>query len=142
MRLYVDSSALIKRAIEEPESDYLERMLGQHVADEHLLVSSTLTWIEVSRAIRARLAQRQHEDHESYEAMEAMEIALSGVAQRPIGRDVVGLSRRIGPPILRTLDAIHLATAVLVDADVMVTYDDRLAEACRQNGVAVSMPGR
>jgi hypothetical protein len=42
--------------------------------------------------------------------------------------------------LLRSLDAIHLATAVLIDADVLLTYDDRLAGATRANGMAVSSP--
>jgi PIN domain len=56
-----------------------------------------------------------------------------GVVERPIAADVVGLARRIGPHVLRSLDAIHLATAILVDADALITYDERLAAAARDN---------
>ncbi len=56
--------------------------------------------------------------------------------------DVVSVARRIEPLVLRSLDAIHLATAVLIDADLVVTYDDRLADACRRNSLAVASPGR
>jgi hypothetical protein len=52
----------------------------------------------------------------------------------------VSLARRIEPNLLRSLDAIHLATAVLLDADTVLTYDDRLAEAARYNGLTVSAP--
>ena len=48
---------------------------------------------------------------------------------------------RSAPNVLRSLDAIHLATAILVDADVVITYDDRLAAAARHNDVTVSAPG-
>jgi hypothetical protein len=44
--------------------------------------------------------------------------------------------------VLRTLDAIHLATAVLVDADLVLAYDERLTHACRHNGMNVAAPGR
>lgn len=71
---------------------------------------------------------------------EAIEDALSGIAERPITADVVSLARRIEPNVLGSLDAIHLATAVLLDVDTLVTYDARLATAARYNGLAVSAP--
>jgi len=68
--------------------------------------------------------------------------AMSGVDERPMSADVVSIARRIEPLVLRSLDALHLATAVLIDADLVVTYDDRLADACRRNALAVESPGR
>ncbi len=136
MRVYADSSALIKRAVAEPESDALEDALERHVDNGDAIVTSALTWVEVSRALRS-LSGREGPNVD-----EAIEGALSGVAERPIAEDVVSLARRIGPPVLRTLDAIHLATAILLDVDQVLTYDDRLAAACRQNGLAVTSPGR
>lgn len=136
MRVYVDSSALIKRSITEAESDAVEEVLGRHIDDEDALVSSSLALIEVSRALRGRL------DGEGHDVVnEAIEDALSGIAERPIAADVVSLARRIGPNVLASLDAIHLATAILVDADVVLTYDDRLAAAARHNELTVSAPG-
>jgi hypothetical protein len=46
----------------------------------------------------------------------------------------VSLARRIEPNALRSLDAILLATAVLLDVDTVLTYDDRLTTAARHNG--------
>ena len=135
MNVYVDSSALIKRALAEPESDAMEEALERHANAEDALVSSTLAWIEISRALRARL---DGEDHDV--VTEAIDDALSGIAERPITADVVSLARRIEPNVLRSLDAIHLATAVLLDADTVLTYDDRLAKAARHNGLVVSAP--
>ncbi|MDP8978234.1 MAG: type II toxin-antitoxin system VapC family toxin [Actinomycetota bacterium] len=136
MRVYVDSSALLKRSVVEAGSDAVEEVLGHHIDDGDPLVSSSLAWIEVSRALRSRL------DGEGHDVVnEAIEDALSGIAERPIAADVVSLARRIGPHVMRSLDAIHLATAVLVDADVMITYDDRLALAAGHNDVTVSAPG-
>jgi predicted nucleic acid-binding protein len=136
VRVYVDSSALIKRSITEAESDAVEEVLGRHIDDEDALVSSSLALIEVSRALRGRL------DGEGHDVVnEAIEDALSGIAERPIAADVVSLARRIGPNVLASLDAIHLATAILVDADVVLTYDDRLAAAARHNELTVSAPG-
>jgi uncharacterized protein len=49
---------------------------------------------------------------------------------------------RLDPTVLRSLDALHLATALDLgdDLDGLVTYDDRLAEAARLNGVPVIAP--
>lgn len=136
MKVYVDSSALIKRAVAEAESETLEQVLERHVEVADALVSSTLAWIEISRALRARL---DGEDHDV--VTEAIDDALAGVAERAITPDVASLARRIEPNVLRSLDAIHLATAVLLDVDAVLTYDERLAMAARHIGLAVSAPG-
>jgi uncharacterized protein len=135
VRIYVDSSALIKRAIEEPESDPLDEALEEHVAADDVLVVSSLAWVEVTRAIRATA------DPES-DVNDIIETALSGIAERSITADVVSLARRINPKSPRSLEAIHLATAVLVDADLMITYDNRLEAAARDNGLAVARPAK
>lgn len=135
MRIYVDSSALMKRVVAEGESDALEATLQRHVENDDALLSSSLAWIEVSRALRGRIGG---EDHTTVAA--SVEDALSGIAERPVAPDVVSLARRIGPTVLRSLDAIHLATAVLLDADAVVTYDDQLAAAARHNDLTVTSP--
>lgn len=134
MRIYLDSSALIKRVIDEQESDALVEFLDTHHEQADLLASSSLAWIEVSRAVLART--------KSAKAGPLIDDAMAGVDERSMSAEVVSVARRIEPLVLRSLDAIHLATAVLIDADVVVTYDDRLADACRRNALAVAMPGR
>ena len=54
---------------------------------------------------------------------------------------VVSLARRIGPITLRSLDAIHLATATLIDADLVIAYDERLLLAAEELGFATASPG-
>lgn len=135
MRLYVDSSALIKRVVVADESGELIDFLDAHHSRDDLLASSSLAWVEVTRAVRSRVRS-------ATSAAAAVDDAMSGIDERPIAADVVSLARRIEPPVLRSPDAIHLASAVLVDADVVVTYDDRLADACRRNALAVASPGR
>lgn len=71
-----------------------------------------------------------------------MDGALSGVAEHPLVGEVVSLARRVNPNELRSLDAIHLAAALLLDADLVLTYDDSLAAACAANGLAVASPER
>lgn len=138
VRVYVDTSALIKRSIDEVESDAVETAIYRHLAAEDAVISSTLAWIEVSRALRGRLDDETSDDM----IQAAIAGAVSGVAEHLITGEVVGLAKRIGPNKLRTLDALHLATAVLIDADLVIAYDDRLLDACRCNGLVVATPGR
>lgn len=67
------------------------------------------------------------------------EIASCGIAECPITDAVVSLARRTGPLALRTLDAIHVATATLVDCDLVLAYDQRLLAAA-ELGFRVEMP--
>lgn len=136
---YFDSSALIKRSVQEAESDAVEAALGRYLAENAVVVSSSLAWVEVSRALRSRLDGGSYEEDE---IRNAIDDALSGVAERLITGDVISLARRVAPSRLRSLDAIHLATAILLDVDEVVAYDDRLIDACRTNGLATASPGR
>ncbi|WP_327638506.1 type II toxin-antitoxin system VapC family toxin [Kribbella sp. NBC_00482] len=135
MRVYFDSSALIKRVVAEDESDDLVDFLDAHYEQGDVLASSSLAWVEVSRVVLARVRTPA-------DAGELIDGAMSGIDERQLTAEVVSVARRIEPLILRSLDALHLATAVLIDADLVVTYDERLADACRRNALAVASPGR
>ncbi len=74
--------------------------------------------------------------------MVPVESVLSGVAERPVTADIISLARRTSPPRLRTLDAIHLATAIVLDVDEAVVYDERLIQVWRRNGLTTVTPGR
>ena len=137
MIVYVDSSALLKRVFNEAESDALESALADHVEAGDTLAVSALAWVEVERAVRTALSA-----DEASSPGDTAAAALAGVAEAPLGPDVVSLARRTAPAVLRSLDALHLATAILLDADLMLTYDDRLSAAARYNGLDVGSPGR
>lgn len=139
MRVYADSSALIKRSVQEAESDALEEALQGYVARDAAIVSSSLAWIEINRALRTRLDTGVDSEDG---IRNAVDLALSGVAERLISGEVISLAKRVAPPRLRTVDAIHVATAILLDADEVLAYEDRLIEACRHNGLTVVTPGR
>lgn len=136
MIVYVDSSALVKRVIRETESDAVDDALAAHTAAKDAIVSSALAWIEVERAVRAGCAA----SGTSLDPAELARVALSGIAESSISAEVVSLARRLDPPVLRSHDAIHLATAILVDADRLITYDDRLITAAKRHGVPISQP--
>ena len=129
--VYVDSSALLKRVLREAESGAVRILLrDRHEAGDEFAASS-LAWVEVWRALR-RL------NPEDVGAL--VFAALSGVAEFPLDDIVLRRARRIGSSELRTLDAIHLASAMAVGADSIITYDERLASGARALGLAVLAP--
>jgi predicted nucleic acid-binding protein len=132
--IYVDSSALLKRVFAEPESQALLRLVRSCVDDGTALVTSSLAWVEVSRAVRtAELSSELDVD-------DLVEAALSGVLEKPITAEVVALARRLRPAALRSLDAIHLASALLLDVDAVLTYDRRLLDASGEHRVRTLTP--
>jgi predicted nucleic acid-binding protein len=94
-------------------------------------VSSILADVEVKRALdRLRARGADPSDH------------LRGFFLIDLSRDVRDLAAKVAPE-LRSLDAVHLATALSLDVDLdFVTYDDRLAAAARAEGLRVVQPGR
>lgn len=136
MRLYLDSSAIIKRVLLEEHAHPLADVLRRHQQAEHELVTSVLGRIEVSRSIRSRL-----EDIPPREVFDAIDTSLSGVVEFAITEQVISIGERLGPVSLRSLDAIHLATATYLDADLIVAYDRRLLTAAAELGFRTLSPG-
>lgn len=127
--VYLDSSGLVKLVIPERESADLERYLN----GRHRLVSSALARTEVVRAARTRgpaVAARARAMLADVDLIEINDAVLDAAAE-------------LEPLTLRSLDAIHLATAVSLRGDLarMVTYGDRMASAARAVGIAVDAPG-
>jgi len=100
------------------------------------MFSSTLAWIEVTRTIRSRL-----DDEPPAEVIQLIENAVAGIAECPITEQVSDIARRLGPSTLRSLDAIHLATATLVGADLVCAYDTRLLTSASELGFRTISPG-
>lgn len=125
---FLDASAVVKLAVHEPESLALVDYLDGRPSVE----ASELSVTEVGRAVR-----RVFHDFDEGEV-------LRGIALHRVTGEVLRLAARVAPPNLRTLDAIHLATALtLGTTDVeVVTYDDRMAAAARGHGLRVVQPGR
>lgn len=74
--------------------------------------------------------------------MVPVELVLEGIDLLPIDEHTVASAGRLRPPSLRSLDAIHLATALSIreDLDAFVTYDRRLGEAVTTAGLSVAAP--
>ena len=127
--VYLDSSAIVKLVVSEPESSALRRYLAGH-ADR---VSSGLARVEVIRALR-RTPDSHAQVHRAASVLER--IALVAVDE-PLLNDAAAIE----PRQLRSLDAVHLATALSLDGlDAVVTYDRRLGAAAAAAGLEVVFP--
>lgn len=135
MRIYVDSSALVKLAFAEAESTALRAALEEHVRAGDQLVSSTIAWVEVGRAVRSRADI----DAPAIVAA-ATDAAMEGIDEIRVTEQVVSVGRRIGPPTLRSLDALHVASALVAAADRLIAYDLRLLTAAEELGIETSAP--
>lgn len=130
MLRYLDSSALVKLVVPEPES---ERLLA-HLAPGGEAVSSMLSVVEVSRAVtRAGVG---------VEAEPRVGAVLEAVDLRRIDIEIINAAAALEPAELRTLDAVHLATALelIGELDELVAYDRRLLDAAERHGLATASP--
>jgi uncharacterized protein len=125
---YVDSSAIVKLAVKEPESDALRKYLRRRLP----LMSSALARTEVLRALLAG----------GEAAVAAGRRALARVDLVRVNDGVLNLAGSLVPIELRSLDAIHLATAARLGIDLgeIVTYDERMIIAARSMGYRVATP--
>lgn len=131
MKLYLDTSALVKLVQVEAESAALRRYLRQCSGD--VRVTSALARVELVRAVTGGGPQaRAHARR-----------ALTRLHVLDIGRDVLDDAADLAPgSALRSLDAIHLASARQVGGDLraVVTYDIRMAGAATGLGMVVAAP--
>jgi uncharacterized protein len=125
---YLDSSAIVKLAVREPESAALRRYLRRRSP----LVSSALARIEVVRALLPA----------GDDAVTAGRKVLDRIDLIRINNRVLDTAATLLPIEVRSVDAIHLATAVQLGEDLgtIVTYDDRMAETATQTGHRVAAP--
>lgn len=126
--LYADSSALVKLVLEEPEATALR----SYLSGGGPVVTSLIAATELVRAVR-----RIDPDLEA--AANAVIDALT-LADLEVG--ILTAAGTLAPPQMRTLDAIHVATALALgtELDAVVTYDARMAEAARAAGLRVEAP--
>lgn len=118
----------------EPETDALTEWLR----DRPVRITSVLSKIEVMRAARRVAAATEDEAVVDRASAVVASVALTGLSDAIADRAGV-----VGRPTLRSLDAVHLATAVLAGPlEAFVAYDDRLAEGARSAGISVVQPGR
>lgn len=130
--IYLDSSALMKLVRVEGETAALRDWLT--LRPEQPVVTSELGRVEVLRAAR-RVGDR---------VLTEARALVGDLDLVPLDRAVQDLASDIGVPPLRTIDALHLASAVLLSGQLtaFVAYDHRLISAAMAAGLVVATPGR
>jgi predicted nucleic acid-binding protein len=124
---YADASALVKLVVEEPESSAMTRWF----VGSFRVLTSRVGIVEMRRAA----ARRSHDaDHR--------EVVVRDVEVVDLTPAIAHVAATLGPVTVRSLDAIHIATALALgtELDAFVTYDDRMAESARALGLPVVRP--
>jgi predicted nucleic acid-binding protein len=125
---YLDSSAIVKLVVAEPESAALRRYLRRR----RPVVSSALARTEVIRALA----------FEGEEGLSRGRAVLARIDLLRVNDRVLDAAGLLGPAEVRSLDAIHLATAQQLGSDLgqIVTYDARMTEAARHLELRAAAP--
>jgi uncharacterized protein len=126
--VYLDSSAFVKLVLAEPETPALLASLE----GAPRLVASEILEVEVLRATRRAGGDTG-----------AAREQLAAVRLLPLGGEIRTRACALDPPSVRSLDAIHLATALSLGGrlDSLYTYDERMQLAAREAGLDVRAPG-
>ena len=128
--IYLDSAAVVKLVHAEPESTGLRGWLDERA--ETPWISSALTEIESFRAL-ARYAP---------EAASRLPAVLDQIDLIDLDQHIRMLARTVTPTTVRSLDAIHLGTALRSCPSLIsfVTYDKRLLDAAQAAGLPIDSP--
>jgi len=126
--LYLDTSVLGRVLLDEPDTAAIRRELGRF--ERH--ISSRLLRVELRRLGRLK------------DMLEHVDELLAGNVLIPLDETILTAAETIAPSVVRTLDAIHLATAVRLagagQLDALMTYDKQLADGAREHGITVLSP--
>ena len=127
--IYLDTSAVLKLILDEEHSAAFRAFLAQHPVPA---VSSVLLAIETRRAVQRNLPA----------VLPRADLVLGRVGLVGLSDAIVESAGRLPEPGLRSLDAIHVATALLLreEIEVVVAYDKRLLAAAEAYGLPVAAP--
>jgi uncharacterized protein len=130
VRLYLDTSALVKLIVAEPESAALSRYLRRFADD--ILFTAALARTELVRAVADG----------GPSAITQARSLLDSIDTVALSRSVLDDAATLPPPLLRSLDAIHLAAAQRAARSLraVVTYDGRMSEAAELLGMGPVSP--
>ncbi|MGY4772598.1 type II toxin-antitoxin system VapC family toxin [Kribbella sp. CWNU-51] len=132
--IYLDSAAIVKLIRPEKETEALHAWLTAE--SDKALVASALVATEVPRALRRTDPGR----------LVAVPTLLAKLNRIPIDETLLATAAAYPDPMLRTLDAIHLASAQTLvleglELTALVTYDKRLLAAATDAGLTTAAPG-
>lgn len=128
MSWYADSSAILKLLIVEKESAALTDFI------DFTIKSSALTRVEVIRVLH-KIAP---------EKIDRAQIILAGIDLTPLNPAILSMAENFAPAItLKSLDALHVATAIFLDKSVegVITYDKAMIKNAKDLRIKVASPG-
>jgi predicted nucleic acid-binding protein len=130
MRIYMDTSALVKLVVAEDESQALRSFLSER--SEDTLFTAALTRTELIRAVAVNGPQAIADARNLLSALDAVVLT----------RQLLDEAGALQPPHLRSLDAIHLVAAQRAGDTLrtVVTYDARMLSAAADLGMATASP--
>lgn len=127
--IYLDSAAVVKLVHAENETDALRDWLDERI--DSSWTSSALLEVEAFRALVRNAPAAAARLHAVLDLVHLVDLDVG----------IRILAQTVRPATVRSLDAIHLATALRVRPASFVTYDKRLADAAQNAGLSVEMPG-
>ncbi|MEM9036554.1 MAG: type II toxin-antitoxin system VapC family toxin [Actinomycetota bacterium] len=129
MAFYLDTSALVKLVVAEAETEALQAWLAGAERDP---VACDLVRTELVRAVRRSAPDRMVRTRQVLDGLTLLDLTAS----------VLDTAGRLDPPELRSLDALHISSALTLgdDLDGIVTYDGRLTATAEANGVLALSP--
>ena len=130
MAVYLDTSALAKLVVRERETGSLRRWLGRR---SDAMATSELARTELLRATRRVAPDRMTQARAVLEVVDLIRVST----------EICESAAMIEPTARRSLDAIHLASALALgdDLDFVVAYDERLLDAAVPLGLRTASPG-
>lgn len=134
MKIFLDTSTLAKRYVQEPGSEELEELFSSLVKEAFV---STLAFAEFAAAIGKKLRNKEMLEEPASKAMRELEKDWDGLFSKiPLTDDlaVSAASLAIKYP-LTGADAVHLASAAAIDADLFVVSDNLLISAAKKIGI-------
>ena len=139
MKVYVDTSALAKRYIQEPGSKALEDLFNRVVTEVYV---STLAYPEFSSALGRKLRNREIKNKAAAKAISEFEIDWESLFEtisvtKPLAESASSFAVQYG---LKGADAIHLATAIASGADLFVVSDDQLIRIAEEMSLKTYNP--
>ncbi len=141
--LYIDSSALVKRYIQESGTKEVMSWMGEAISNGTTLISRA----EVSSAVQRTLRMKQITSKSAQAAMDLFRKEWTGLIRIPITEQLIGRADLLAYELgLRGYDAVHLAAALVWQESLglpvtMVTYDRELVAGAEKTGLDV-LPGR
>ena len=125
MKLYVDTNILLQDLMDHPDSGAVAGESFRFQSQGHTLVSSVLTAVEIDRVLLRHGGSRT----------QITATLLRGFDLLAITPAVLDLARVIPMQFLKTLDSLHLATAIISRCDAVLTMDKQFARVCRKVGL-------